>query len=659
MKGILDPKGLQLNPLTNKPYSDKYKDLALKWKTFPVYKSNPQNAIESIQNNQVTLVISSTGSGKTVLFPKFALHATDYKQKVVVTIPKRKIVKSSAEFAALTLDVDLGQEVGYSYRNAPRDSSSDNTKLLFVTDGTLVSKLNRDPLLSEYSVIIVDEVHERNIYIDLLLYYLKTILKQRNDLRVVLMSATVNEQIFINYFSDFRFNVLNYVEPPKFNIQKIFIKEPININKTNNKIMDTIHHIINNNKKAIILAFVPSKADTEEICKFTRNLNSTACLVFTGDSDESMKENFEQRTDVNYKIIAATNVIESSFTFKGLDFVIDSGLAFITDYESKTYSNIIEKKYVAKANIKQRIGRTGRTNDGTAFMLYTKEQYKQFEDYEKPPILRENIENHLLMLLMREESNTVRKLITQINSFITPFSEDSINFALIRFKKLGLITNTELTNLGKIVASLNEQASVGLALTMAHIFGVYTQVNIIMKCLDKIKKIDDLFIDIKKEFRGKEHKMVRATKKLNKIQKYFMIPDSEHITVLNIFTEFYNQYRTNPESIHEWCKENMINERTIMRIKDDVQLPKPEFKETEIEFDKDLYKLVINQSVDNKILFCLYYGFRVNQIEDTDKLDRGSKFNKNADCPKKFYHQRRMDKGKESYQFITCNPNFL
>ena len=659
MIGILDPKGLQLNPLTNQPYSEEYKELSKKWETFPVYKSGPKKAIESIQKNQVTLVISSTGSGKTVLFPKFALHSLDYNNKVVVTIPKRKVVQSSAEFAAKTLDVKLGEEVGYSYRNAARDSSSEKTKLLFVTDGTLISKIYRDPLLTEYKVIIIDEVHERNINIDLLLYYLKIILKQRDDLKIVIMSATINEQIFINYFSEFKFNILNYIEPPKYKIDKIFLRESININKANNKVLDTIRHIMNNNKKAIILAFVPSRADTEDICRQVRSFNSTACLIFHGDSDETKKEEFERRVDIKYKIIVATNVIESSFTFKGLDFVIDTGLAFVTDYEARTYSKIIEKQYIAKANIKQRIGRTGRTNPGTAYMLYTKEQYMGFKDYEKPPVLRENIENHLLGLLLREESNTIRTLITQISSFITPFSEDSINFALIRFKKLGLITNTELTNLGTLVASLNEIASVGLAITMGHIFGVYHEVNIIMKCLDKIKKIDDLFIDIRKEYKGQEHKMIRATKKLKKIQKYYMTSDSEHLTVLKIFTDFYNQYRIHPETIDTWCKDNMINKKNIMRIKDDVELPKPEFKETEIAFDKDLYKLVINQSVDNKILFCLYYGFRVNQIEHTDKLDRGSKFDKHADCPIKFYYARRLEKGKESYQFITCKPSFL
>ena len=119
--GILDPDGKYKNPLTNKTYSDEYKRLAKIWSKFPAYK-NPEMIINEIRENQVLLVVSGTGSGKTVLLPKFTLHALDYNKKIAITLPKQIITKSSAEFAAKTLDVELGQEVGYKYRGSPKDS---------------------------------------------------------------------------------------------------------------------------------------------------------------------------------------------------------------------------------------------------------------------------------------------------------------------------------------------------------------------------------------------------------------------------------------------------------------------------------------------------------------------------------------------------------
>ena len=166
--GILDPAGINDNPLTGKPYSQQYKDLAKIWSTFPAYDKATE-IIDSIKNNQVILITSGTGSGKTVLLPKYVLHTFDYKGKIAVTLPKQIIAQSSAEFAAKTLDVTIGKEVGYKFKGSDKKSLNKNTNLLFATDGTIVAKLLNDPYLLEYNAIIIDEAHERSLNIDFLL----------------------------------------------------------------------------------------------------------------------------------------------------------------------------------------------------------------------------------------------------------------------------------------------------------------------------------------------------------------------------------------------------------------------------------------------------------------------------------------------------------
>ena len=136
--GILDPDGLEPNPLTGEAYSQDYLDMAKIWEPMPIYKKADE-AITMIYENNVMLVVSGTGSGKTVLTPKFALHALNYQGKIIVTNPKKKPTKSNAEFAAKCLDVEVGEQVGYAYRGDKK--VSDNTNLIFCTDGLIAAWL--------------------------------------------------------------------------------------------------------------------------------------------------------------------------------------------------------------------------------------------------------------------------------------------------------------------------------------------------------------------------------------------------------------------------------------------------------------------------------------------------------------------------------------
>ena len=208
--GILDPDGLRDNPLTGRPYanvyqdSDKdhktYTDFAKGWRNLSVYARRDE-LMAKMQKHQIVCALSGTGSGKTVLFPKYALHVGGYKKKVLCAIPKKVITLDSAKYAAMTLDVKMGQEVGCKYRGSDkRNYNAKRTMLTFATTGTVATMLQNDPLLPDYSYIVIDEAHERSMAMDKLLSLVKELVQRRKDIKIIIMSATIHLDDYLAFF---------------------------------------------------------------------------------------------------------------------------------------------------------------------------------------------------------------------------------------------------------------------------------------------------------------------------------------------------------------------------------------------------------------------------------------------------------------------------
>ena len=225
--GILDVKGVNLNPLTHKPYSEHYKTLASKWSKLPTYEKR-FDIINSIKNNQVTIIITATGTGKTVLVPKLALHYLKYNGKIGVTLPKQILTQQQAEYAAETLDVTVGIQVGYQYKGSDKEyGDNNNMVLLYMTDGSIVSQLMNNPLITNYDIIIIDEAHERKVQIDFLLYLLRNTLRKRPEFKLIIMSATINEKIFEDYYKEFTCGKINIGTSTNYKIESVFLKKSI------------------------------------------------------------------------------------------------------------------------------------------------------------------------------------------------------------------------------------------------------------------------------------------------------------------------------------------------------------------------------------------------------------------------------------------------
>ena len=363
--GIYDLKGENLNPLTLKPYSEEYSPLVSKVYPELLTYIDKDEILKTIKENQIILLKAGTGVGKTVILPKIALHAFDYKGKVVCTIPKKLIAKSSAEFSAKTLDVKVGEEVGYFY--AGENKTSSKSKLIFATPGSIISKpTHSDPYLSEYDCILIDEAHERSLQTDLILLLLKKAALVNRNLKIVIMSATINLDLFRNYFpkSQFKFGEFDAGEKTLFKIEDYYLDKPLQDWKEGaiNQAVELLKH----KDTGDILIFVTAKGDGNYICNgihqkiasLNTNINPFCISLYSGVN----KEEEQYATDpIKYKqhptclekectrkIVCSTNVAESSLTVDGIVYVIDSGIANVDGYNPKTNARSLMIEHVSK-----------------------------------------------------------------------------------------------------------------------------------------------------------------------------------------------------------------------------------------------------------------------------------------------------------------------
>lgn len=453
----LDINGNEPNFLNNELYSDEYKELAKKWSVLPLYENKEQmeNLFKSIANNQVTLVVSGTGSGKTVLVPKFLLKyfmvtgkGTENNCRVVVTNPKILTTIYNAEYGAKTLDVALGTSVGYKFRGSPETMyNKEMTKLLYSTDGLLLSQIFKgDTMLSEFQGIIIDEAHERQVPMDLLLYFIKNILKNRPEFKLIIMSATIDPTIYKNFYEKdgITFDNINVSGKSNFPIVSHYMapNDKINFFTYMDVGISIILKLLEEDKQGDILMFITSQNEAEKGCarlrslctgskqvKLTEQCGSYYCAeVYSKMSDENRELAIDKdkykALDVNYKrkIIFATNVAESSITLDGIVYVIDSGLEIISYFNYAKYAQVIDKQFTTQAQIKQRMGRAGRTQDGICYHLYTEDKFKKLELFPKPAIVLANLNDQFLSFIkyqkyLSEAIKLGKNLITPITPY--------------------------------------------------------------------------------------------------------------------------------------------------------------------------------------------------------------------------------------------------
>ena len=370
----------------------------MKYTQLPVYEQKAR-ILESLERHQVIVVESPTGSGKTTQLPVI-LHEAGYTQTgmIGVTQPRRIAALSVSEFIAHQLKVPLGDTVGYKMRF--EDHTSPETKIKIMTDGILLQELKLDPWLSKYSVIMVDEAHERSLNIDFILGLLKRILQERHDFKVIISSATINTDMFSMYFNEcpvIKIDAMTYpvtliFDPPALTASTETLAAETALL---DKIAVIVGRILSEGRPGAILVFLPGeraiKNCIERLSQEPWFRKLFPLPLYGRLSKEEQERVFKSPPFGKKKIVIATNIAETSITINDIAAVIDSGLSKLNFYNPFTYTSSLDEAPVSKASCNQRRGRAGRTQEGVCYRLYTRKDFETRVMYTTEEIYRTDL----------------------------------------------------------------------------------------------------------------------------------------------------------------------------------------------------------------------------------------------------------------------------
>lgn len=379
--------------------------MAIDYTKLPVYEQK-QLILDSLKNNQVIVVQSPTGSGKTTQIPVI-LHEAGYSANgmIAVTQPRRIAALSVSEFIAKQLKTNYPGLVGYKMRF--EDKTDPSTKIKIMTDGILLQEMKLDPWMSKYSVIMVDEAHERSLNIDFCLGLLKRVLQARPDFKVIVSSATMNAEAFSKYFDNCP---IVTIETQTFPVTMVYDPPLVKATTLTDsgseailaKIESTIDRVLDNKEDGDILVFLPG----EKIIKDCVMRLSTASFrskihivpLYGRLPKEEQEKVFNPAPMGRKKVVISTNIAETSVTINGITTVIDSGLAKLNFYNPKTFTSSLIETPVSRASCNQRRGRAGRTCPGTCYRLFSRSDFDQRPEYTTEEIFRTDLSEVLLRM---------------------------------------------------------------------------------------------------------------------------------------------------------------------------------------------------------------------------------------------------------------------
>jgi len=328
---------------------------------------------ELLSKHQVIVVAGETGSGKTTQIPKICLQAgRGVRGLIGHTQPRRIAARTVATRIAEELKVKMGEAVGYQVRFS--DQSSPNSLIKLMTDGILLAEIQRDRFLSAYDTLIIDEAHERSLNIDFLLGYLKNLLPQRPDLKVIITSATIDVAKFSKHFND---APVVEVSGRSFPVEIIY-NHPDDVESDRDQmIVDCLQDIHTNQKAGDVLIFLSGEREIREVnlaIKRAQLPHTEVVPLYARLSLAEQSKIFSPHR--GRRIVLSTNVAETSLTVPGIRYVIDTGRARVSRYSFRTKVQRLPIEAISQASANQRAGRCGRVADGVCYRLYSEEDFQ-------------------------------------------------------------------------------------------------------------------------------------------------------------------------------------------------------------------------------------------------------------------------------------------
>lgn len=491
--------------------------------------------LESVRNNASTVLIGETGSGKTTCTPAHLLEAFP-DAKIAFTSPRVLPALTVSEYVAEKRGQKVGQDIGVITRQEA--NVSDDTRLTFMTDGVLLSMFKKDPLLMEFDIVAIDEAHERSLNIDLSLGLLKDAQKKRKaegkkELKIIIASATIEEEKFVTYFDGVpplkvpgRMYPVDIVYSPLENDSRGGVEtEYFAAAKVTKK-------IISSGEEGDILIFMPGE---QEIGKTVNELEQ---IIGNDDSFEilplygSLQKNEQKKVftkNGKRKIIVSTNIAETSVTIPGVRHVIDTGTVKQKNYNPDTGIDELKLIETSQANMNQRMGRAGRTAPGTCYRLMGKEDFESREEFQKSEIKRANLGETVLRMKDMGIDDV------EGFDFIESPSKESLRDALVQLYKLGALDDSgKITEMGKEMAHLEMRPDLSRMLVEAK---HQECLPLMVDLCSMISANKPVMIQGKTE-KAKTHEEAVAIHDQMMNQQKLKVPESDFLTLLQIWKKW-------------------------------------------------------------------------------------------------------------------------
>jgi ATP-dependent helicase HrpA len=430
----------------------------------------------AIEGNQVVIIAGETGSGKTTQIPKICLElGRGVSGQIGHTQPRRLAARTVAGRIAEELGSPLGETVGYQVRFT--DVSTDDTLIKLMTDGILLTELARDRKLSRYDTLIIDEAHERSLNIDFILGYLRQLLPERPDLKVIITSATIDPERFAAAFGGAPIiEVSGRTYPVEVRYRPIEGGEE---GDQGQAIGDAIDEL-STEGPGDILVFLSGEREIRDTADLLAGRDRLEVLpLYSRLSAAEQHRVFERRQASAYtrRVVLATNVAETSLTVPGIHYVIDPGTARISRYSRGTKVQRLPIEPISQASANQRKGRCGRTADGICIRLYSEADFESRPEFTDPEILRTNLASVILQMAAIGLGDIPGF------PFIDPPDARNIADGLTLLAELNAFKNGRITGLGRKLARLPVDPRIGRMILEADRNGCVREVLIIAAAL--------------------------------------------------------------------------------------------------------------------------------------------------------------------------------
>ncbi|OQV14842.1 putative ATP-dependent RNA helicase DHX35 [Hypsibius exemplaris] len=521
----------------------------------PIFKSR-NSILYLLEKHQTVVVVGETGSGKTTQIPQYLLEAGWCKSpgmRIGITQPRRVAAITISQRVAEERGAPLGREVGYVVRFD--DCSSPETKIKFITDGILVREMMADPLLKQYSVLMLDEAHERSIHTDIAMGLLRKILKKRDDLKVIVSSATLDAEALRDFFQSGPEGspsaTILTVEGRTFPVDVFYLNDPVA--NYMSATIDTILKIHRTQPLGDVLAFLTGQEEVDHVCQLLSEHSDgleretghrlTVVPLYGSLPPGDQLKAFELPPPKTRKIIVATNIAETSVTINGIVYVVDCGFVKIRAFNPLSGMDSLIIVATSRASAEQRAGRGGRNRPGKAYRLYTEDAFKSLEAATVPELQRTSLAPVILQLKALGVDNVLR-----FSYPAAPSAENMIQGMELLFGLGALDGEGALTEpLGLHMAELPLQPMLAKMVLGASEFQCTEEALSIAAML----QVENVFI-----------KPARGEQKVNaeRCRRKFSVLEGDHVTLLNVYAGFVKFGKSS-----QWCRQNFLHYKGLCR----------------------------------------------------------------------------------------------